>query len=113
MPLKLCTAQYAYRGRDRVDTTVKSSDGIFAPTWDIVMGVKKGKITEQQYTAAYYEMMRQSYTSNYAQWMDLLSRDEATIVCFCAYGQFCHRHLLKDMLVKCGAIYMGERGHIA
>jgi hypothetical protein len=119
MSLKLYTAQYSYRGLDRVDTTVKFSDGLFAPTWDIVTGHKKGKVSDQEYTEVYYSLMRKSYMERHSDWLEFLSRDEATIVCFCPYHiedgkpKFDHRHLLKDTLVACGAVYIGERGHIA
>ncbi len=115
--LNVYTAQYSYRGADRIDTTVKSSDLLFAPSWDIVMGVKNQTITTQQYTDVYYQMMRKSYVERRSEWEAILNLDQVTLVCFCAYfknGQrvFCHRHLLADMLVKCGANYAGEHGYL-
>jgi len=43
-----------------LDTTVKSGDGAFAPTWKIVMGVKEGSMSQKEYTQQYYEMMDRS-----------------------------------------------------
>ena len=56
--LKVYTAQYGYRGKDRLDITVKSGDRTFAPTWDMVMDYKSGKITQEEYTEMYYDLMR-------------------------------------------------------
>jgi hypothetical protein len=43
-------------------------------------------------------------------WVDLLSRKEVTLGCYCKPGEFCHRYLLAQVLVdKFGAVYRGER----
>ncbi|MAH07555.1 hypothetical protein CMI38_04885 [Candidatus Pacearchaeota archaeon] len=91
-----------------LDTTVKSGDKIFAPTWKMVMGVKGGRTTEEEYTQQYYDMMRASYRQNTEGWNDILALDEIILACYCKPDSFCHRYLLKDMLVKCGAEYSGE-----
>ena len=106
--MKLFTSQYGYRGEDRVDTTVKTSDKLFAPTWDMVMVHKSGKLSDEEYTERYYAMMRKSYIENKNKWNEFLSREQATIVCFCKAGRFCHRLLLADILTKLGAEYIGE-----
>ncbi|MCL6477087.1 MAG: hypothetical protein K6T65_01600 [Peptococcaceae bacterium] len=106
--LKVFTAQYGYRGKDRLDITVKSGDKTFAPTWDIVMAYKAGKITQEEYTAMYYALMRQSYRKNRQRWEEVLSMDRVVLVCFCRAGDFCHRLLLAQVLQKLGAEYCGE-----
>lgn len=108
MTLKVYTSQYSYRGEDRLDTTVKTSDKIFAPTWDMVMRHKNGSISDEEYTKKYYNLMRQSYIKHKNKWDELLSKEKVTLVCFCKAGKFCHRLILKDMLVKLGAEYRGE-----
>lgn len=40
--MKVFTSQYKYKGKNRFDITVKSGDKTFAPTWEMVMGYKKG-----------------------------------------------------------------------
>ena len=94
--------------RRYLDVTVKSGDGVFAPTWEMVMGSKEGRMSQKEYTDCYYVMMRDSYRWNRARWNEVLGMDEVILACYCRGGWFCHRHLLKDMLVRCGAAYAGE-----
>ena len=91
-----------------VDITIKSGNKAFAPTWDMVMSHKDEKITDEEYTRLYYEIMRASYSNQYVEWDKLLNLDKVLIVCFCKAGNFCHRKLLAHMLVKCGAEHWGE-----
>ena len=91
-----------------LDITVKSGDKAFAPTWKMVMGSKQDRITDEEYTRQYTELMRQSYKTNRECWNEVLNLDEVILACYCKADSFCHRYLLKDMLVKCGAEYVGE-----
>lgn len=91
-----------------LDITVKSGDKAFAPTWKMVMKHKEGKITDDEYTSLYTDMMRKSYKENRGRWDEVLSMDEVILACYCKADSFCHRYLLKDMLVKCGVEYIGE-----
>lgn len=106
--LKVYTSQYNYRGENRLDITVKSGGKVFAPTWDIVGKVKRGLITEEQYIKKYYALMRKSYKINRNIWEEILAEEEIVLVCFCKAGDFCHRLLLAEILVKLGAEYKGE-----
>lgn len=95
-----------------VDTTVKSSDRLFAPTWAMVMEHKAavaeheaGRMTDEElkavndaYTAAYRRMMIQSWVKSRDRWEEILKSDEPiAISCYCQAGKFCHRLLLKDI----------------
>lgn len=80
-----------------LDTTVKTGDPVFAPTWDIVMGVKSGKITPEEYTVEYTRLMRESYKNNPGRWLSVCQLDRVCIACYCPPDTFCHRHLLKSM----------------
>jgi len=91
-----------------IDITVKSGDKAFAPTWKMVMGSKQDRITDEEYTNQYTELMRQSYKVNRERWNEVLNLDEVILACYCKADSFCHRYLLKDMLVKCSAEYIGE-----
>ncbi|MCL6559472.1 MAG: hypothetical protein K6U74_11870 [Firmicutes bacterium] len=106
--VRVHTAQYNYRGEDRLDITVKSGDKTFAPTWDMVMAYKSGKITQEEYTEMYYALMRRSYQNNRRRWEEVLAMDKVVLVCFCRAGDFCHRLLLAGILEKLGAEYCGE-----
>ena len=107
--LKVHTAQYRYSGKDRLDITVKGKDplgSIFAPTWDMVNGLKSGKISEEEYTYQYDKILNRVKKLT---WDYLLVQKKLTLVCFCPLGAFCHRILLAKRLVEMGAIYKGER----
>ena len=91
-----------------LDTTVKSGDKTFAPTWKMVMGHKEGGLSDQDYTDQYYAMMRESYRQNRQRWDEILAMNEVILACYCSAETFCHRYLLKDILVKLGAEYKGE-----
>lgn len=82
-----------------VDTTVQSGSArIFAPTWDIVTGYKGGEYGEEQYTHEYHALMRASYQKHQKKWDGFLMMEEPlAIACYCSPGQFCHRHLLKNI----------------
>jgi uncharacterized protein YeaO (DUF488 family) len=106
--MRVYTAQYRYSGENRVDITVKSGMKIFAPDWEMVIDVKSGAITKEEYTKKYYKKMRLSYKNNRAEWDDFMKRDSVVLVCFCKTGTFCHRYLLANIFVKLGAEYLGD-----
>jgi hypothetical protein len=107
--MRIYTCQIA--GRQKavglvLDTTVKSGAGlgkILAPTWDIVMGVKDGHITPEQYTGRYLELLRQRFRRNKQEFLEILQHDQVTLLCYCRPGDFCHRHLAVDVLEKISA----------
>ncbi len=118
------TSRIAYRGADRLDTTVKSGAGLgklLAPTWELVGGVKRHEtqgrdprwlkytpLTHEQYTDDYYALLRERYKADAAPFIELVQRERLVICCYCAAGAFCHRHLAVDILSKIAA-HMGCR----
>ena len=102
--MKLYTVQMA-KAKNRegfIDITVKSAkEGrIFAPTWYMVMDLKKGKLTEEQYTQEYYDLMRRSFKTDIDKWFEILKRDKVVLGCYCKSGDFCHRILLMEIFEK-------------
>lgn len=104
--MTLYTAQYRYQGQDRIDITIKGSHIVgkaFAPTWEMVVGIKKLVISDDDYTKAYYDLLTdrwandlldiRSVTEKLVTLFGPVGRD-ITLVCFCPAGAFCHRHLL-------------------
>jgi uncharacterized protein YeaO (DUF488 family) len=85
-----------------LDATVKTGDKIFAPNWEIVIDVKSGRITEEEYTRRYTEKMRASYKSHKFHWLEQLKQEHFAIACFCTPGDFCHRHILAKMFEAVG-----------
>lgn len=109
--LNVWTAQYRYPGPDRLDITVKGKDKLgryFAPSWEMVQNLKKGKITQDEYLAMYHVLISNLYKTRPEIFQALLSREQVILVCFCAYGDFCHRFVLADYLKQLGATYHGE-----
>ena len=102
------TIRYPKTDQDRLDITVKSGIEAFAPTWDMVMGHKNGTISDRKYRDYYHFMMEESHRNNRHIWDKLLERKRVVLVCFCHPGDFCHRYLLRDILVKLGATNGGE-----
>jgi len=94
------TAHYRYSGSDRTDITVKGQDPLgkfFAPEWDMVMGVKKGAMSEQEYISRYLNIIRRAPI---AAWEWLCSMEERTFVCFCPEQAFCHRNILANYMLS-------------
>ena len=83
-----------------LDTTVKSGDKAFAPTWEMVMGVKQGRMTDEKYIQEYYSMMQSSYRNNKQRWDEIISMEEIILACYCRQDFFCHRYLLNDILLQ-------------
>jgi ribA/ribD-fused uncharacterized protein len=89
-----------------IDVTVKNAKGArtsLAPTWNMVMGYKKGVLSEKDYTKQYTEILKQSQKRFPNKWEATLRKNEnKTIVfcCFCPKGNFCHRHLLAKEFIN-------------
>lgn len=93
------TAHYRYPGKDRTDITVKGKDAdgmAFAPTWEMVRGVRQGTMSEQEYVDKYVQILKNIPTES---WEWLFSEETRTFVCFCTKDQFCHRNILLNHLL--------------
>jgi hypothetical protein len=126
--VKLFTSRLTYNGKDKINATVKSGEGlgdVLAPTWALVAGHKlyqaeqrqdaaeverwqHSKVTgnpteplsEAEYTERYLKILRTRYAENKQPFLDILAQPQATITCYCAPGTFCHRHIAADVLGK-------------
>lgn len=63
----------AATGIQLLDTTVKTGTSVFRPTWQMVLDVKSGAITEAKYTTLYYAKMRQCVRDYPMAWVELTS----------------------------------------
>lgn len=79
-----------------INTTVKSGIKAFAPSWDIVMGVKSESITPEEYTEVYLALLETSWENEPEVWNSLLEYEAIAFSCYCPKGTFCHRHLLAE-----------------
>lgn len=106
--MELITAQMARfrlakaEGYPVLDTTVKSGDPVFAPSWDIVMQHKAGTLSDAGYTRVYKQLMQASYRNYRARWDEVVRMPRVCVMCYCPACTeqkpvFCHRLLLVDM----------------
>lgn len=115
--LKIWTAQYQYKGEDRIDITAKSAVypwNVFVPTWKMIFEYKRSGQTVKDrgiYAREYKVIVDKAFSLHPQHLLDLLESDRTiTLVCFCRPGDFCHRVLLAKHFESLGATYLGERG---
>lgn len=78
----------------------------FAPSIELLMGYKNGKINWSQYTRRYTEEQREHYRENIGDFENLLNRAEDENIVLLCYERFegpktrCHRFLLYEILRK-------------
>ena len=96
----LFTAQYSYNGPDRVDITWKANT-ILSPTKALVYDYKYKGLTEDGYTLAFYHLLMDKmamYPGMFQAAATHYAERDVTIVCYCAKGAFCHRHLAAQFM---------------
>jgi hypothetical protein len=90
------------KGGILLDITVRGGNALFCPTWEIVMGYKRGDLPWEEYSRQYRGMMLHSYRQNRKAWEETLSAAEGktlVLLCYCPPPPAnCHRHLLKGYL---------------
>ncbi len=100
------------RGFLIVDITIKSScdtGWILAPTWDLVNDYKSNKISEEKYTTEYLSIIEKRFDRFSQHRINHMNSMKLILVCYCSAGEFCHRYIAADFLVKrLGAVYFGE-----
>lgn len=105
--MKLYTSNYARNGRNpkAVAISIRPPDwytgrtySALAPTWEIVMGVKQGTITNEEYTRRYKLILSKLDPHTIAN--DL--GDSTIMLCYESPDKFCHRHLVADWLKAAG-----------
>ncbi len=112
--MDIYTSRLNYSGNDRFDITVKGQDPLgkhFAPTWEMVKGIKNGTISQQLYTLAYTGILSKSHATNYQVWQQVQNMypTRITFVCFCPTNTFCHRQILAEVFQVIGwGEYKGE-----
>jgi hypothetical protein len=107
--MRIFTAQYRYSGPDRLDVTVKGQDPVgkaFAPTWEMVKGVKNGFFSEDDYLSRYKPILDRGLASSGGAFEN---KEKVVLVCFCGPGTFCHRITMAEEMERRGiGVYEGE-----
>lgn len=99
------------KGRDivLVDTSVKTGHIQLAPSWDMVMSIKKTSISEIEYTRRYREILDYWWFRDPLFFDHLFTIPVVAFGCYCKAGVFCHRHLLVDFIKNVTPLtYKGE-----
>lgn len=70
---------------------------LLAPTWELIMGVKNGEITPEEYAERYIHLLEhiRDLTPEYI--LEVLP-ETCYLLCYEPLGQFCHRHVLANWL---------------
>lgn len=80
---------YWYKGKDYLD---------LAPTWDIVLGVKDGTVTQGEYIDVYNQILSKLDPQQVANELG----DGAIMLCYESPNDFCHRHLVSQWMRDAG-----------
>lgn len=80
-----------------LDATVKSGNGVFAPSWEIVSAYKRGFMSPEEYTHHYRNKMEHSKIAFPWDWKVLEVHERLAIGCYCPADHFCHRHILTNV----------------
>jgi len=91
------------RGFKIVDITIKSgceTGWVLAPTWEMVNAIKLGKLTVEEFTKKYYELLESRWQKPIQAIEELVVIPRLILVCYCPTGVFCHRRLAANFLVK-------------
>jgi uncharacterized protein YeaO (DUF488 family) len=93
------------KGQKVIDITVKNNKNhVLAPTWDMVMELKNGKISWEEYKAKYIGLLEKRFRTRKKEFESLIQMEQAKeiywFVCFCKDENFCHRKLAKEFIEK-------------
>jgi protein gp37 len=102
--ITVLTARVDCTDPDALDITAKSAktpEGeALAPTWEMVNAYKSGLVSDGPYADRYIALLRRRYRDDPTPFLSILERERVVLTCYCAVGEFCHRHLAVDVLEK-------------
>ena len=79
------------------DITAKSGDRDFAPTWENLMEYKRGEMDMEEYGLRYLGKLDQLPDS---AWEKIKEHKRVAFACYCAAGEFCHRHIFSNQVAS-------------
>lgn len=109
------TSNYARKGRDEnaIAISVKPPDWyqgnalpIVAPTWELVLGVREGRIDEREYTSRYLQLLEVRNVDSLLLVETL--PDTVYFLCYEKPTDFCHRHVFARWLSEKTGIEISE-----
>lgn len=105
--MKLYTSNYARNGKhmDAVAISIRApwwynrkQYPALAPTWDMVLGVKNGTMTTEEYTVEFNKILSKLDPQAVANELG----DGAIMLCYESPNAFCHRHLVAEWMRGAG-----------
>lgn len=107
--MKLMTTQVAKWRKVKapalfVDTSIKTGNAYLAPTWVLLTEYKGGLISPEEYEERFKNIIKMRWNS-YSDFRQLVAnmayKEETQVLgCYCAAGEFCHRHLLVEFFQR-------------
>ena len=106
--MKLYTSNYARNGKhmDAVAISIRApwwygnrrTYPALAPTWDMVLGVKNGTMTQDEYTVEFKKILAKLDPQDVANELG----DGAIMLCYESPNDFCHRHIVAEWMRNAG-----------
>lgn len=92
--------------KDHFDEWVRE----LAPSADLLKGYKEGVINQEQFTVQFFSQINSNVESLEAlqSISEMAKKNNITLLCYERDGEFCHRHLVNDMVLR----EMGEMSEI-
>ena len=87
-------------GIEFIDTTWRNGNVAFSPIKEIVHGIKYSGLSQEEYTRRYNEILDVKQVEHQAEWDRVVRLERVVVACMCRAGVFCHRHNLKDRLMR-------------
>jgi hypothetical protein len=87
-----------------IDITIKNNaEHFLAPdNWDMVIGVKFGKISKEEFKTYYLNLLRKRWATRKEEFVDLARKnftEDIVLKCFCPKGTpYCHAQLASDFM---------------
>jgi hypothetical protein len=112
--LQIYTSRVGCRLDGAVDITA-STGHLLAPTWPLVRAYKHGQIDAVEYRKRYIALLQARWREHKESFKLLMNESSIVLCCYCPAGQFCHRLIAAEVLVKVAkyfgvnAEYRGER----
>jgi hypothetical protein len=98
--------EWKKEGYKLIDTTVKSGLEAFSPTPQLLATWKRGELSEAEYEASYRQIIDGKKFQFEKHWNHLLEIPKFALGCYCPINNFCHRHILLEIVVK----YLEDHG---
>lgn len=84
-----------------------------SPSWHLLSRYKSSEISEEEYIAEFHEEMESVRLDEVISKIKRIESREvdATLMCYCGQKDFCHRHLVANLLESAGDIKIKELKH--